>query len=210
MNYSGASSFGRSLIVGASIVVAIFASSAAQAQRMPIVVEANGAAAGVKAQSLINRPGSYVLVRTVINGRAGAVAISITSPDVTLDLQGFSVICNSTSTGAGIDATAQASVMIRNGIITGCGGAAIVTGNGGSISGITAASNGSGFTCGVGCVARDNVIQGNTGIGMTFSDPTSGYVGNVLQGNDGKTVGTNGQVSGGTSLGQNLCNGTAC
>jgi hypothetical protein len=194
------------------MAVAIFATGVAHAQRMAIVVEPGKtmSSAGVKAQALINRSGSYVLARNLVNGKAGAVAISITVPNVTLDLQGFSVLCTTASTGAGIDATGQANVAIRNGIITGCGGAAIIAGTASSISAITATNNGSGITCGIGCVAGGNIIQGNTGVGMTFSDATSGYIGNVLQGNNGNTVGTGGQVSGGTSLGQNLCNGAAC
>ena len=49
---------------------------------------------------------------------------------------------------------------------------------------------------------------GKPGTGLTFSDATSGYLGNILQGNSGNTVGNTGQVSGGTSLNQNVCNGT--
>jgi hypothetical protein len=190
------------------MAAAIFATSLAHAQRVAIVVEPGKAmaSAGVKAQALINKSGSYVLARNLVNGKAGAVAISITAPNVTLDLQGFSVLCTSASTGAGIDATGQANVAIHNGIITGCGGAAIIAGAAGTITAITATNNGSGITCGIGCVAGGNIIQGNTGVGMTFSDATSGYIGNVLQGNNGAGA----QVSGGTSLNQNLCNGVVC
>jgi len=208
MKHHGARSWGRSLIVSASFAIAIFASSAAHAQHAAIVIEPN--AAGAKALSVISKPGSYVLGRDFVFSRSGADGIAITSPNVTLDLQGFSIISTSTRTGAGVDATGQSNVIIRDGIISGCGGAAIIGGTGANISGITASGNGSGITCGVGCVAADNVIQGNTGVGMTFSDATSGYLANVLQGNNGNTVGTSGQVSGGTSLGQNLCNGTTC
>jgi hypothetical protein len=212
MNHRRAHSLDRSSIVGVSIAISIFATTLAHAQRKPIVVEPGDAvaAASVKARSLINRPGSYVLAGNLVNGKAGAIAVFIASPDVTLDLQGFSIICNASNTGAAIDATGQANVVIRNGTIVGCGGPAVIAGTAANISGITASENGSGFICGIGCVARDNVIQDNMGIGMTFSDATGGYIGNVLQGNDGNTVGTTGQVSGGTSLSHNLCNGVAC
>ena len=215
MKHCGAYSLNRAMIVSASIAIAmigieVLACSSALAQRIPLVVEPN--AAGAKAQSVINRAGSYVLSRDLVLSKAGVDGIDITSPNVTLDLQGFSIISNSNSakTGDGINATGQANVIIRNGIITGVGGAAIVTGATANISGITATGNGTGITCNIGCLAHDNVIQGNTGIGMTFSDATSGYGGNVLQGNNGNTVGTGGQVSGGTSLGHNVCNGTSC
>jgi hypothetical protein len=202
---------GRSLIVFASIAVAIFISTAAHAQRKPIPLEPNATgAAATKAQSVLNRPGSYVLVRNIVNSRAGADALLINTPDVTLDLQGFSIICTKPTTGAGIDATGQINIVIRNGIISGCGGPAVIGGTGVTVSGITASQNGSGITCGVGCLVHDNLIQGNLGSGITFSDATGGYRGNIMQGNSSNTVGTGGQVSGGTSLGQNLCNGVTC
>ena len=94
------------------------------------------------------------------------------------------------TTGNGINATGQSNVVIRNGIIMGFGGAAIVTGimptfphnrfgqferagagasiqagNGSQIVSNTVTGSGSGISCGIGCVARDNIIQGNTGVG---------------------------------------------
>jgi hypothetical protein len=238
MNDGGARFFGRSLIVGALIAATIFATTLAHAQRMPIGVEPSGATAGVTAQSLINRPGSYVLVRNLVNGsKNGGDAIDIVVSNVTLDLQGFTISSTSSKSGAGINATGRSNVVIRNGIITGSGGPAIIVGPNSNISGITAsgnstagisnasiqAGNGSqliansiiggftgGITCGIGCLARDNIVQSNASVGMTFSDATSGYLGNMLQGNNAITVVTTGQVSGGTSLNQNVCNGAAC
>ena len=132
------------------------------------------------------------------------------------------------------------NIVIRDGIIQQCGGPAIITGANSNISGITATGNSAtnsvgaaiqagmgsvissnvvngstgsgngGISCGIGCLVQNNVIQGNAGPGIALSDQTGGYRGNVMQGNSSNTVGTAGQVSGGTSLGQNLCNGSSC
>ena len=102
-------------------------------------------------------------------------------------------------------------MIIQNGIITGFTGAAILAGQTATISGITATANETGITCGIGCLVQDNTIQGNSGEGLTFTDSTGGYINNILQGNDGMTGGgPAGQVTGGTNLGQNLCNGVLC
>jgi len=210
MNQWGKFSFKLFAIGEAAIALALFTSTPIFAQQKPIVIEPGmvGAAA-VKAQTVINKSGSYILNRNLTNSRSGFDAVAVTASNVTIDLQGFTIMQTS-GTGNGINATGQSNVVIRNGIITGSGGAAIITGNAARISGITATGNGSGISCGVGSLARDNVLQGNTGFGLTFSDTSSGYLGNILQGNNGITVGNSGQVSGGTSLDQNVCNGLVC
>ena len=211
MNHGGKNFSIRNVIAGASMMAAMFAGAPvfAQPQAITVATVSTGDAAQ-KAQSIISKPGSYVLNKNIVNGKTSADSVQITASNVTLDLQGFSITATAASTGAAINASGQSNVVIRNGIITGFGGPAIVTGTAAKISGMTVTGNGSGITCGVGCLARDNVIQGNSGIGMTFSDTTSGFLGNVLQGNSGNTVGATGQISGGTSLGQNVCNGLAC
>jgi len=190
-----------------SIAVAVFASTPILAQQKPIAIELNlTATAATKALTTINKSGSYILTKNIVDSRAGFDALAVTAPNVTIDLQGFEIMSTTTGTGNGINATGQSNVVVRNGIITGFGGAAIITGNNASIAAITATTNGSGITCGVGCLASGNVLQGNTGLGLTFTDTTSGYVENVLLGNNNGGA----QVSGGTSLNQNVCNGTAC
>jgi hypothetical protein len=191
--------------------LAILISAPAFAQQKPVVVEANAVAgAAAKAVSVINKSGSYVLNKNITASKSGFTAILITVPNVTLDLQGFGITSTVSTTANGIDATGQANIVIRNGIVTGFGGSAVIAGNAGRISGLTVTGNGSGISCEIGCLARDNAVQNNLGVGMTFSDATSGYLGNILQGNDGNSQGSTGQVSGGSSLGQNLCNGSAC
>jgi len=222
-----------------AIAIAIFGSTPAWAQRKPIPIEpsSESVAAATKAITILRAPGSYVLIRDVVDNRAAFDAVQITASNVTIDMQGFSIIGTS-GTGIGINATGQSNVVIHNGIITGMGGGAIVTSANANISGITAsgnstagitnppsiqAGNGSnisndtvttgatgGIACAEGCLVHGNVLQSNAGVGITLTDVTSGYSGNVLQGNDGNTVGSTGQILGGTSIGPNVCNGTAC
>jgi hypothetical protein len=192
----------------AVIAVAIFTSTPILAQQKPIVIELNAATATTaKPQTTISKSGSYILNKNITNtSKNGQDSVAVTASNVTIDLQGFVISATGSNTGAGINATGQSNVVIRNGIITGFTGPAMILGNNSNISAITATENGSGITCVSGCLVSNSIIQGNTGPGLTFSDTTSGYVGNILQDNNGGGA----QVSGGTSLKQNVCDGAAC
>jgi hypothetical protein len=93
-------------------------------------------------------------------------------------------------------------------VVQGCSangnGAGIDGGPGSVISGNTANNNtGDGIECGgYGCVISGNGIVNNGTVGIFAEDATTGYGGNVLKNT------TN--VSGGTSLGHNLCSGVVC
>jgi hypothetical protein len=201
---------GPVLLGCASMVMAILISTPLRAQQKAIVIGPNAISPSAKALTVLSRPGSYVLARNIVNSRAGVDSVDVTASNVTIDLQGFTIMSTNSSTGAGINCTGQTDVVIRNGTISGHGGTAIIGGNATNISGIIASGNGIGISCGAACLVSNNVVQGNTGKGMIFLDTTSGFLGNVMQGNDSNTSGATGQVSGGTSLGQNLCNGTTC
>jgi len=207
MSNRGAFLFHRIAMLAPSFVVAMFLGAPVFAQQKPMVIEPNLSASGaIKAITVINKSGSYILNRNIVDNRAGFDGVAVTASNVTIDLEGFTLSSTLSTTGNGFNATGQSNVVIRNGIITGFGGAAIIVGNSGSVSAITATLNGSGISCGIGCLASGNVIQGNTGLGLNFADNTSGYVGNILQGNNNGGA----QISSGTSLNQNVCNGTAC
>jgi hypothetical protein len=69
----------------------------------------------------------------------------------------------------------------------------------------TIIAEGSGLDCnGVGCLFDGNVSNSNASAGIASSDGTSAMTGNVLNGNSSTPFG------GATSLGHNLCNGSAC
>jgi hypothetical protein len=203
---------GRSLMVYTAVAVAIFASTAALAHGGLELELATGPDA-IRAKTIINKPGSYVLSRNLSDTGAGVDGVLINSSNVTLDLQGY-VITGASGTANGIEVAAGlTNVVILDGIITGFGGAGVLAGSdtATNISGLTVQGNGTGISCGIGSLVQSNIIQGNLGEGLSFSDTTSGFLGNILQGNDSNTSpGTTGQVTGGISLGHNLCNGSVC
>ena len=116
---------------------------------------------------------------------------------------------NQNSGGFGIECN-QADCTITGNVASGNKTDGILCLFGCTISGNAASSNQSdGIHCGVpgngpsGCLISNNTANNNTSNGIFALDASTGYRGNVLTAN-----GT--QVSGGISLGNNLCNGTAC
>lgn len=178
----------------------------------------------------IGSPGSYRLTGN-LNGSAGADVIDVTAGSVSIDLNGFAITAGS----AGISGATAAEVSVRNGTISGTTGDGIhlgshavvedvrVIGNAGTgitvsdgsrISRNTVSGNGgAGITIiGTAALVAGNTINGNGNTGLNMADQTTGYAGNVMFGNSGNsTIGSYaGQRSGGTQIGQNLCNGNVC
>jgi parallel beta-helix repeat protein len=127
---------------------------------------------------------------------------------------GFSLIegctANQNSAGSGIVCNGQGCTISGNVAVGNSSDGILCAEDGCTISGNTAIFNQSdGIHCGSagngqsGCLISNNTANNNTSNGIFAFDATSGYGGNVLNGN-----GTN--HSGGTSLGNNLCNGTVC
>ncbi len=221
----------RATIAGLLALVALTAAAPAFAQKAPIPIpESTGPAVGaVRAVSVISKPGSYILTRNISVKKAGMDGVDVNASDVTIDMQGYTISgVAGIATGAGINAGSQTQVTIKNGFITGMGGAAVIVGGLGAVSGINASGDSSsgpsaviqagsgsivsdntvfgpstsiGISCSSSCLARGNILRNTAG--MQFNDATSGYAENVLNGS-----GT--QVSGGTQIGQNLCNGSLC
>lgn len=218
------------LAVGFALLAAPAAS--AQTRPIPIVVQPSSAA---RAASVIRKSGSYILTRNITVTKAGADGVDVTVGKVTIDMQGFT-ISGVSGTGTGINASGQSQVTIKNGVISGMGGPAVIVGNQSTVSAINAtgdSSSGSGpviqagsgsllanntvvngqavgISCGASSLARGNILQNNSSFGLQLSDATSAYAGNVLQGNSGNSATTSGQISGGTKIAENLCNGALC
>jgi hypothetical protein len=71
--------------------------------------------------TVIKSPGSYVLNRNLSVKMGGGDCITISSSNVTVDLQGYRINCNSIGTANGIIASGtQSGITIRNGFVTGC------------------------------------------------------------------------------------------
>jgi parallel beta-helix repeat protein len=76
---------------------------------------------------------------------------------------------------------------------------------GGTVTGNTARGNNTGIIVfGRGGTVTGNTVHENHGFGLNLFGPTVGYGHNVMSGNSA------GAVQGGTSLGQNLCDGVVC
>ncbi len=130
---------------------------------------------------------------------------------------GWGVYCSAACTISGNTVNGNASIGI------GCGGNACVisgntanannsygivcSGSGCLISGNSASTNAIGISCGgSGCLVSGNIIENNSTTGILAADATTGYGGNVLNGNAANFVE-------GTSMGPkntNLCSGSTC
>jgi parallel beta-helix repeat protein len=67
--------------------------------------------------STIDQPGSYVLTADLFVPGSVGVGITITASDVTLDMNGHSIMAPGNLTGAGIRITSAQNVTVRNGMI---------------------------------------------------------------------------------------------
>ena len=162
----------------------------------------------------IKKSGSYFLTESLKPGtNRDGIDVDVSAPNVTIDLNGFSIIGNGKGSGVGINAAAATSVTVENGGISSMGGTAILLGGQGVARNIQAVGNsagggGNGIQCaGSACLVLNCVASSNiNGDGLNFSDSTSGYKDNVLNGNGGVTSG----VSGGVNMGGNVCNSALC
>jgi len=109
------------------------------------------------------------------------------------------------------DSNGEGVITGNNSVIQGCtangnsfgiesyGGGAVISGNSAN------SNSGTGIDCGgSGCAISNNTSDNNGLFGIEASDGTTGYGGNVLTGN----FVTN--VTGGTSMGNNICGGKVC
>jgi len=159
----------------------------------------------------ITKAGSYILNSTLIVGVTLADAIKVSHNNVSINLNGFSIIGPATGTGIGVDAVGMTNVTVSNGSVTGMGGAGISLGDNGTVQNVRIIANGAGGSggdgvdCGVGCLVSGSVISNNLGgNGLTFPDASSGYLNNIINGNKATVVG-------GTPMSGNICNAiTTC
>lgn len=101
----------------------------------------------------ISEPGSYQLSGNLVVPDANTTAIQITANNVTIDLNGFSIIgpvactgfpvtCAPAGTGSGITGASFNGITIRHGVITGMGGDGILVGGSTRIEDVRALGNG--------------------------------------------------------------------
>lgn len=186
----------------------------------------------------ISESGSYRLGSNLVVPDADTTAIDITAPNVVVDLNGFSILGPGTpGSGVGVHAPFRGTfpagnVTVKNGVITGMGGAGIRLFASCRVEGVHALSNGAGVVVAFGCTVVNNSVNinrgvgihvaggsvigntvvGNSGVGLELGavNPTEvvGYVHNVVTRNNGGDA--NPQVTGGIQMGGNICGSTLC
>ena len=137
--------------------------SANTEKRIP--VDASHTATDGTHQFVISTPGSYYLTDNILTT---SEAILISGSNVTLDLNGFSIILITGSGKKGITITGS-NVVVRNGTIRNWGGAAGIdasTSNTSSFERLSIIACGLGLSCGTSCSVRNCVFDSNVGIGV--------------------------------------------
>lgn len=87
--------------------------------RIPLVAGSPGVSIDGNGTISISQPGSYYLTGNLTIATAGAHGIVIAASHVTLDLNGFSLLCTSVNGGDAITLGASRGCRIRNGMIIG-------------------------------------------------------------------------------------------
>lgn len=182
-------------------------------------VDAVHTGSGGSAQFLITQPGSYYLTTNIV-GVTGEHGINISANNVSLDLNGFSLVGTSNSYDGIYIHSGYHNITVRNGIISGWGAGASAVGNPGA--GIVCYANNAVFehiiafsntpSSGLdilasGCSVVDCTVSSNLGYGIVALTGCV-VVDCTASGNssDGINVGSGTGVRGCTSF-QNLGNG---
>ena len=121
----------------------------------------------------LDHPGSYRLTGNLTVTSENATAIVITSGNVTVDLNGFAIACNTgvapcpSGSGTGIDAN-QENVTIINGTVRDMGGNGITAGAHARIANVRALGNhNNGISTVSGSLLTDNIANNNGNDGLT-------------------------------------------
>ena len=142
----------------------------------------------------ITQPGSYRLAGNLTVPNANTTAILVHADNVTIDLNGFSILgptvctgipvtsCSPTGSGFGIDARSQSGITVVNGVIHGMGDLGVRI-SGGSVEKLQVSSNG-GFGISVerGRIA-DSIAESNGNSGISVLTVT--VIGNMANYNGG-------------------------
>jgi hypothetical protein len=157
---------------------------------------------------VISQPGSYRLKSNITVADANTTAISITVDNVTLDLNGYSIIgptlcsgglpvtsCSPSGTGNGIDGSANGDITVINGTVRGMGRSGVFLGPRARVKEVRVVSNGFfGIQTGFASTIANNTATSNGDAGIVSAD-TSTLTGNVSAGN-----GTDGIIAAGGSI----------
>jgi parallel beta helix pectate lyase-like protein len=152
---------------------------------------------------VIAKPGSYRLIEN-LEVKAGD-AIQVTSPNVTIDLNGYAISgAVGGSSADGINAIGIQFVTVLNGTITGMGGAGIALGPNGTVKSMRISGNGGdGIDCGTNCTVADSNASSNhnNGIAASSDSEIRNCIANSNTTGVGIEVGPGSTVTGSTATG---------
>jgi hypothetical protein len=170
----------------------------------------------------VSLPGSYRLTSNLTVPNADTTAIHITTDNVSLDLDGFSILgpvvcpgpsveCSASGSGVGIEASSSARVTVTNGVVQGMGSHGIFCANECRVERVHATNNagvgvgatGAGAAAIVVCTANNNGLDGiSVGNGLVNASSAS------FNGRDGISLGNGSAVentaTGNAAFGLNL------
>ena len=179
----------------------------------------------------ITESGSYRLTSNLTTGSANTTLINVNADNVSIDLNGYSLIgpvsctgngptCSASGDGDGINASGDNQLQVRNGFISGMGDFGISGGADVTVQQVTVTNNAStGISLGDGLV-KDCLVADNGGFGIAMNglvidnrvdnNGNAGLFGfgtGVTYGNNLFTSNNPGssQVSGGVQISQNMC-----
>lgn len=121
------------------------------------------------AEFIVNQSGSYYLTTNIVGGVSSKTGIEILTNNVTLDLNGFSLL-GSSSAISGIYISACTNITVRNGTISGWATGfygILCVGRDATFERLTVSGNSYGIFCAAGSTIKDCMVIGNGADGIT-------------------------------------------
>lgn len=116
----------------------------------------------------LSQPGSYVLSGNLTVSDQNTTAIQVTADNVTIDLNGFSIIGPNIANGIGegVSASSRTNISVLNGTVRGMGSSGLFLGNKARAEGLRLISNTSGLRVGVDSLVKNITALGNRITGL--------------------------------------------
>jgi parallel beta-helix repeat protein len=133
----------------------------------------------------ISQPGSYRLSSNLTP--VATDAIEITTSDVTIDLNSFTIV-GVAGSGRGVNAQGRSRIIVTNGIVRGMGSDGVVVGDDSRVERVHAIGNGGdGIQANDGGTVTGNTARDNGGAGIQVNDGGT-VTGNTAFGNNGDGI----------------------
>jgi len=151
-----------------------------------------------------NESMSFRLTGPLFNSTTANI-IEVTTPHVTIDLNGFAISCLLPQCMATAILSNEANVTVMNGTIRSYLNGVSLNGSGSRVENVRALENVTGLNVGPNCLVRNNTASGNSGPGIVAQAGCT-LIGNTINNNGGDGVDTNGACNliGNTAIGNGL------